>query len=230
MMPVIRISDSTYQRLQSHAKPFVDTPDSVIDRLLDMFEQADGNAMTRPLQLMPQVQGEKARDSPALPRQLRGDASSAEYWFVNVGEGPHRNWDDCVKYGFLAAGWGRCYTDPLLRLHVGSKVFAYLKGHGYVGYGEVTREARPVSEYTPDGYDTPLLDLPLAAEEMSHTTDDHDNCEWVVGVKWFTTVSREDAKTFSGVFANPQIVCRLRHQRTLDFLRREFKTHSEGGA
>jgi hypothetical protein len=62
------------------------------------------------------------------------------FWFCNVGDGEHRNWDDCVKYGFLAAGW-RPWTDQLTRLATGNKVFAYLKGGGYVGYGEVIREA-----------------------------------------------------------------------------------------
>ncbi|HEX2094121.1 MAG TPA: hypothetical protein VHG28_17085 [Longimicrobiaceae bacterium] len=36
MSPVIRVSESTYERLQALAKPFVDTPDSVITRLLDL--------------------------------------------------------------------------------------------------------------------------------------------------------------------------------------------------
>jgi hypothetical protein len=38
MMPVVRISDSVFERLQTHAKPFVDTPASVIERLLDFYE------------------------------------------------------------------------------------------------------------------------------------------------------------------------------------------------
>jgi hypothetical protein len=38
MMPVIRISDEVYEWLQKHATPFVDTPDSVIKRLVDAFE------------------------------------------------------------------------------------------------------------------------------------------------------------------------------------------------
>jgi hypothetical protein len=33
--PVIRISDETFEKLQSLAKPFVDTPDSVISRLVE---------------------------------------------------------------------------------------------------------------------------------------------------------------------------------------------------
>ena len=26
------------------------------------------------------------------------------YWFVNVGEGEGRSWEDCVRYGFISAG------------------------------------------------------------------------------------------------------------------------------
>lgn len=127
-----------------------------------------------------------------------------------------------MKYGFLAAGW-RPWTDQLARLSVGSKVFAYLKGKGggYVGFGEVTQEACPVKDFTPEGHRKPLLDYELSAD-MAHNRNDRNKCEWVVGVKWKKTIPREKAKTFSGAFANQAIVCKLREQRTLDFLRREF--------
>jgi predicted transcriptional regulator len=39
-MPSIEIADSTFKRLQALAKPLIDTPDSVIDRLLDHYEDA----------------------------------------------------------------------------------------------------------------------------------------------------------------------------------------------
>ncbi|MFL5245255.1 MAG: hypothetical protein ACJ8FY_24405 [Gemmataceae bacterium] len=154
--------------------------------------------------------------------ELRRSASWSGYWFFNVGESEHRNWDDCVKYGFLAAGW-RPWTDQLARLSLGSKVFAYLKGKGggYVGFGEVTHEACPVKDFTPDGHRKQLLDFDLSAD-MAHNRNDPNKCEWVVGVKWKKTFQREKAKTFSGAFANQAIVCKLRDQRTLDFLRREF--------
>jgi hypothetical protein len=38
MSPVIRISDTTFQRLQKYAAPFVDTPETVIRRLLESYE------------------------------------------------------------------------------------------------------------------------------------------------------------------------------------------------
>lgn len=39
-MPEITIQDPTFARLQRHAKPFIDTPESVINRALDALEAA----------------------------------------------------------------------------------------------------------------------------------------------------------------------------------------------
>src|SRR5207244_3477666 len=88
-------------------------------------------------------------DPEEVEQRLEGrrSASWSGFWFVNVGENEHRNWEDCVKYGFLAAG-GRPSTDQLAKLAPGSKVFAYMKGLGYVGYGKVLREACPVKDFT----------------------------------------------------------------------------------
>lgn len=43
-MPEISVQDSTFARLQRHAKPFVDTPDSVINLALDALEAAGAPA------------------------------------------------------------------------------------------------------------------------------------------------------------------------------------------
>ena len=39
MSPVVRVSQDVSERLKAHAEPFVDTPSSVIERLLDYFEK-----------------------------------------------------------------------------------------------------------------------------------------------------------------------------------------------
>ena len=57
---------------------------------------------------------------------------------------------------------------------------------------------------------------------MNENKDDPALSEWVVGVKWEKTFGREEAKRFPGIFANPNIVCLLRDQATVDFLRKEF--------
>jgi hypothetical protein len=41
-MPQITIESKTYERLQRHAKPFVDTPDTVINLALDALDQLSG--------------------------------------------------------------------------------------------------------------------------------------------------------------------------------------------
>lgn len=47
MPPVIRVSDATYKRLENHASGF-DTPNNVIDRLLDHMESCGSSSSTSP--------------------------------------------------------------------------------------------------------------------------------------------------------------------------------------
>ncbi len=155
--------------------------------------------------------------------ESRKQAPWSGYWFVNVGEGPHRNWDDNRRYGYVGAGQGPWYSSALKRLDVGNQLFAYMKGVGYVGYGEVTRPSVRIAEFLPEGEDRSLLELPLKAPNAQQNADNPDLSEWVVGVKWFKAVDREQAKTFAGVFANQNIVCKLRDRATLDFLKAEFE-------
>jgi hypothetical protein len=108
------------------------------------------------------------------------------------------------------------------KLKPGDPVFAYMKGLGYVGFGTVTQSATMVRDFAPDGSDKKLLDLPLKQPHMSDNKDDPACSEWVVGVKWAKTFDREEAKRFQDIFANPNIVCRLRDAPTVDFLRKEF--------
>ncbi len=144
------------------------------------------------------------------------------YWFVNVGEGNHRNWDDNTKYSYIGAGQGEKYSRPLRHLKVGDRIFAYMKGLGYVGYGEVTKEAVPIGDFLVDGLGKPLLELPLRAPRAAENKDSPANAEWVVAVKWFKTFHRDHARTFKGAFANQNIVCKLRDPKTLEYLRAEF--------
>lgn len=144
------------------------------------------------------------------------------YWFVNVGEGPHRNWDDNRRYGYIGAGQGVRYSRALKRLKVGDKIFAYMKGLGYVGYGEVTQEALMIKDFFIEKEAKRLLELSLKAPSASENSDNPEACEWAIGVKWLRSYPREEAKTFRGVFANQNVVCELRQPETVEFLEREF--------
>jgi hypothetical protein len=144
------------------------------------------------------------------------------YWFVNVGEGPHRNWDDNRRYGYISAGQGTLYSRFLTRLKVGDKIFAYMKKLGYVGYGEVTQPASMIRAFVPDGQTKPLLELPLKAKLAGENSDNPELSEWAIGVRWLRSYPAEEAKRFKGAFANQNVVCELKDADTVEFLEQEF--------
>jgi RecB family endonuclease NucS len=145
------------------------------------------------------------------------------YYFVNVGEGDHRNWDDNRKYGYIGAGQGQPYAQALRRLKSGDKIFAYMSGRGYVGFGEVTQDAVMIRDFVVGDAGKSLLDLDLKAPRADDNRESQEKSEYAVRVKWFTVYSRDDAKTFKGIFANPNIVCKLRHEATVQFLEQAFE-------
>ena len=141
-------------------------------------------------------------------------------WYVNAGDGESRSWEDMRRYGFIAAGGGRQWSQPLERLSLDDQIFVYQKGHGYVGAGAVA--GPPVMARDAVAGDGLLLSQALTQPGLGHDRDDPDIAEYVVPVKWRKTVPLKDAKTFEGIFANQHIVCRLRDAATIAFLETEF--------
>ena len=141
------------------------------------------------------------------------------YWFVNVGEGSTRNWQDNVKFGYIGAGQGDRYSSALKRLSIGDKIYAYMKGLGYVGLGEVTSPAVMVRDFVVEKTGKLLLDSGLSAPQADTNHDNEDLSEWAVGIRWIKTVEKNQAKKFPGAFANQNVVCKLRDPETLKFVR-----------
>ena len=79
----------------------------------------------------------------------------------------------------------------------------------------------PVRDFFVDG--KPILSLPLQQPRLNHDAGDPESCEYLVAVRWRKTVPLNEAKTFSGVFANQNIVCKLRDVATIEFLRSTFR-------
>lgn len=142
------------------------------------------------------------------------------YWFANAGLNENRSWEDYRKYGFIAAGGGEFYSKRLDQLSVGDEVFVFDKGNGYIGYGIVTTEKSPAVDFqTTEG---PLLQQPLLGQNLGRHADNAELAEYVVGIDWKQTADRNHGKWFKGAFANQNIVCKLRDQATVDFLKSEF--------
>jgi hypothetical protein len=154
--------------------------------------------------------------------ESRKQAPWSGYWFVNAGDGEGRTWEDNIRYGYLGAGHGKWFSNGLKRLQVGDKVFAYIKGAGYVGYGEVTQAAVKLDEFIVEEEGKPLSEVPLKAPRAAENLDDPELAEWAARVAWHKTFPKEEAKTFKGAFANQNIACKLRQPETVDFLIKEF--------
>jgi hypothetical protein len=157
--------------------------------------------------------------------ESRRQAPWSGFWFVNVGEGEHRNWEDNRKYGYIGAGQGQKYSDSLKKLAMGDPIFAYMKGLGYVGYGIVREPAKMIKDFIVQKEQKPLLDLKLTAPNARENSEDPLMSDWAVGVDWIKTFAREDARTYKGIFANQNIVCKLRNKQTIDYLMTQFDIH-----
>ncbi|MDE0440872.1 MAG: hypothetical protein OXL38_02005 [Gammaproteobacteria bacterium] len=73
----------------------------------------------------------------------------------------------------------------------------------------------------------PLDPEELADQGILRNRDDSDRAEYLVAVDWCKTVALHDALNFEGMFANQNVVCKLRHADTLDTLAASFGTHTQ---
>lgn len=163
------------------------------------------------------------RPHDTLHKEIPGfDFQNGIYYF-NVGEGPHRNWDDCKRLSFISAGQGPQWRDQILEFAVGDVVVAYLKNNGFVGVGRVLSSAVPYLDYRHMG--RLLQDFDLVAKMMYENAGDPDLSEYVIRVEWKAAVSREEAKwkRKAGLYTTPLVRASLERQTTtVDFIETEF--------
>ena len=140
---------------------------------------------------------------------------------TGIGDDNGRFWDLNRKYNYISAGHGRRWVRAIKKLKPGDKIFAYIKGTGYVGYGIVEEEAVPITQYLVD--DKPLPEFLPEDSKLGGDLSNPEKTEWLARVKWIKTFDEENAKTFKGIFANQNVVCKLRDKETFELLKREFE-------
>ena len=99
-----------------------------------------------------------------------------------------------------------------------------MKGVGYVGLAEVESTAVMIRDFVVAGTDTPLLSAGLKANRPNENAESEEFSEYVVGVRWLKVLRKDHAKKFAGIFANQNVVCKLRDEATLKFLQQELGT------
>jgi hypothetical protein len=150
------------------------------------------------------------------------------YLFVNTGiaDDSFRDWELNVKHGFISAGGGARWIRAIQKLSPGDKIFAFIKGKGYVGYGMVEEEAVLVKDFRCNGG---LLVDALPDGNPWKAVKDPMMDEWLARVRWIRTVPEAKAKWFVGAFANQNVVCKIRDENTAKFLKGEFAVEDDAG-
>ena len=144
-------------------------------------------------------------------------------YYVNVGEGDNRCWEDCKEFGYMSAGQHPKYSDPIKTLEIGDIVAAYLKRCGYVGIGRVTKKAVRANSFKINGK---LLSRYNLKMPNIYTNADNENSEFMVKIDWIKSVNRNDAKwkSKSKLFSSQLVKASLENQqKTVEFLESEFK-------
>ena len=158
-----------------------------------------------------------------LHKKISGFDFKNGLYYYNVGEGIHRNWSDYTKYGFISAGQAPRFRDAMLGFEVGDVVAAYLKGHGFVGVGQITHKAQPVRDVIIGS--TPLLQLDLECPNIGENSNDLDCSEYVALVNWVSFVGKNEAKwkPKSGLFTSQLVRASMDAQpETVEYLAKEF--------
>jgi hypothetical protein len=144
-------------------------------------------------------------------------------YYVILGTVSRENrWPVCEKYGFVSAGGGPFYTKPLRNLAPENRVFAYVGGAGYVAVGRVTGTAQRLSGLMVGGkavIDQP--DVPEWMREAARVPED-DTAEWAVPVAWTHKRPLGEAVWQKGLFSSQVTVCKLRDERTIEYLSQAF--------
>ena len=145
-------------------------------------------------------------------------------WYVSLGVGEKRTWEDCLRYGFVSAGGGRWYSNTLQLLMPGARAFVCIPKQGYVGVGIVKEPVVRVNDFKVivDGVEKPILEAPLEATQMGKNAADPDKSEYVVRVEWLKSVPAEQAIWEKGMFANQNSACKLRSAFTIEQLVKRF--------
>lgn len=168
---------------------------------------------------------EKFRPHNTFYKNLSGFDYRNGIYYLNVGQGKHRLWDDCKKYGFLSAGQGKKWRDQILTLNVGDAVIPFLKGHGYVGIGIVKEVAVRARDFLLNGKHLSEI-KELKSKNMLENSENAEKSEYLLKVNWVVSVDAKDAKwkKKSGLFSTQLVKASLDNQpKTVEFLESEFK-------
>ena len=189
--------------------------------LFRLFKDSDREYLTRAW----------LRDPGAIPGDSVSDSPTSTWngeYYANF-SGEHREWSEASKYGFISAGGALHYSSRLDLLSPGNRVWVNIPGTGYVGVGIVESPKQAIDEFKVTdgrGVSVPISTLPLEINKTVKRSEDADNAEYLVGVKWVKTLPVENAIRERGLFGNQNSVARPKTQKwnhTVERLKQRFE-------
>jgi len=209
--------DSSTERILNYLTENYGVPINVV--FFRYFMDGENKYLSRTWMVDPNIVEHKTR-----PTRTREPWNQRDF-YVAFGVSEHRNWEDARKYGFVSAGQGEWYSRSFKQLFVGARIFTYLPQEGYVGVGIVRETVTRAKDFLVEqnGKMVPILDCSLKAPKMDENSGSLELSEYLVRIDWIKTIPRENAYREVGMFANQNIVCKLRSQFTLDKLYSHFQ-------
>lgn len=157
--------------------------------------------------------------------------SGPAVWYLNTGG---RDWSDMARFGYWQAGGHARYRKTIMRPAVGDEVFLYMSKRGYLGRGVIVGPAVRLEDFRIEGgeYDgQKLMEIrsELNSPDIVEANPEKDDvvAEYALPIRWVETLPEGKGKRFKGMFTSPQTGCRINHEPTIEFLRREFQGEAE---
>lgn len=149
--------------------------------------------------------------------------------YVNYGlyRAGWRRWEDATTHGFLCAGGGRHYSDPLRLITDEDRLWVYVPGWGYAGAAVATGPVQRANVFRIGQQSIrSVLGGWYANDTVPARRNDPDLCEYFLPVRWLETRDLHNAVGYGRkYYSNPTVVCRPTHprwDRTLPVLRKTF--------
>ena len=175
-----------------------------------VFDHGDQQLLSRAWLLDPVHTQVSATAAPKVRGVRESEPWIGEFYAsFGLGDG-RRSWEEARRYGFISAGGGAWYSNTLNLLNVGDRVWVKAPGKGFLGVGEVTGRALPLSEFrvqTPSG-ERSAVEVLTEGDYHRAFVDDPERSDWFVPVRWIHTVPVDQAVNELGMFGNQNTVCK----------------------
>ncbi len=168
------------------------------------------------------------RPKNTLHYELPGFDYVNQFYYVNIGQGEDRDWEDCIKYGFIAAGGSIKWKKKLDVLSKDDIIFAYYDNIGYLGCGRVLKEKVKFVDHTFNNQNINAFKEDFKNKKIFDNSNDDDIAQYCVAIEWLKFYTKDEIKNTNysnrNVFHGRSVISKLANQNsTIEYLLKFFE-------